>query len=392
MSRYPRLFAYIALTVTLLTGDSAHAAFMLDDFDDSFILTAATNARQTIEHDGVGDLSVHRRAEVTDIRRDSGVEVTASFEARDSLALVTMSELSEGILTNALRTNFTLVYNFTDGGESRGDLSEDGLNNAMLMDFAFVRGPTPLSAMRLHVLNRNGWHFALVQDLPFSDDPFTLSFPFEDFGDRGGSNIPADVEKVSNFIVEFLSAGLFSPPVPDEQWSIGLDRIRFGTVPEPNPALDFNDDQILSVSDIDALVGEIANGTNSLPFDLNEDGAVNDADLSAWLSAAASQHGFAEPYLLGDANLDGAVNANDLNKLGLNWRQNVALWSSGDFTADGIVSEADLNMLAINWLRAIPLAASNATPVPEPSSFFLTVVGLALVSVTRKLLEKPQTV
>ena len=151
-----------------------------------------------------------------------------------------------------------------------------------------------------------------------------------------------------------------------------------------------NEDLILDFNDINALIAAIANGTDNPLFDLNGDGAVDDEDISVWRSAGAFQNGFSQPYLLGDANLDGAVNSNDLNKLALNWRQNVALWTSGDFTADGIVSEADLNMLAINWLQAIPLIASNAIPVPEPSSFFLTLVGLALVGVLRKLLKKPQ--
>lgn len=112
--------------------------------------------------------------------------------------------------------------------------------------------------------------------------------------------------------------------------------------------------------------------------DLTRDGAVDDTDLTQWLSVAATHNGFGEAYLLGDSNLDGTVNATDLNNLALNWQQNVALWSGGDFTADGVVDSADLTALALTWQQSVPMATS-AAPVPEPSALLLTIIGLALV-------------
>ena len=99
-------------------------------------------------------------------------------------------------------------------------------------------------------------------------------------------------------------------------------------------------------------------------------------DLTQWLSDAANHCGFSEAYLPGDSNLDGIVDTADLNNLTLSWHQDVASWSAGDFSADGNVGTADLNKLALNWRQSIPLAAS---PVPEPSHIFLTILGLALV-------------
>ena len=43
------------------------------------------------------------------------------------------------------------------------------------------------------------------------------------------------------------------------------------------------------------------------------------ADIVQSLTAAAGANGFAQPYLLGDANLDGMVDAQDLNAVGQNW-------------------------------------------------------------------------
>jgi hypothetical protein len=79
--------------------------------------------------------------------------------------------------------------------------------------------------------------------------------------------------------------------------------------------------------------------------------------------------------LLGDANLDGTVDVNDLNVVGLSWRQELALWSAGDFNADGTVNGGDLNGIGLNWLDSIPSAASPES-VPEPAAFILLLLGM----------------
>jgi hypothetical protein len=100
------------------------------------------------------------------------------------------------------------------------------------------------------------------------------------------------------------------------------------------------------------------------------------------------------PALFGDANLDLAVDAFDLNLLAAHWQQPAnALWSDGDFNADGVVNAFDLNLLAAHWqstslLSASPLSIQDSglrtqdsvppSPIPEPTSLLL----LALPSLT----------
>ncbi len=165
--------------------------------------------------------------------------------------------------------------------------------------------------------------------------------------------------------------------------------VRISSTPIPLPsgmidAGDFDGDGILSVTDIDMLSNEIAAGPPfDLAFDMSGDGNVDDGDLTRWRSAAAIHNGFSEAYLLGDSNLNGLVAADDLNNLALNWRQETAKWTGGDFTADGVVNAADLNALALNWRQSIPMASAASAPVPEPSAFWLTLVGLISICTRR---------
>ena len=138
---------------------------------------------------------------------------------------------------------------------------------------------------------------------------------------------------------------------------------------------DFNGDAACTVTDVDLLVGEIIAGTNNLTFDINSDGVVNQDDLNQWLGDAAAANGKGAPYLVGDANLDGQVDAPDLNALGTNWQGSPNTWSGGDFNASGNVDAADLNPLGINWQQMIPMPAAGSS-VPEPATLCLLGLGI----------------
>ena len=147
---------------------------------------------------------------------------------------------------------------------------------------------------------------------------------------------------------------------------------------------DFNEDGVWDTADIDLLGKEIIAGTNNPDFDITGDATVSQDDLNQWLSVAATENGFGAPYLGGDANLDGTVNAQDLNSLALNWQENVDPWSQGDFNTDGFVDASDLNALALNWQESIPTAVAGAA-VPEPNSLTILCLGVITLVFGRRI-------
>jgi hypothetical protein len=153
---------------------------------------------------------------------------------------------------------------------------------------------------------------------------------------------------------------------------------------------DFDADGLCRGSDIDLLMSEVAVAANAARFDLNSDGAVNDLDRDRWLAAAGVENGLAGPYLVGDANLDGAADAQDLNALALTWQSDNALWTKGNF-AGAQTNAADLNALALSWQQSVP-AAANSIAVPEPRwSVAWLLVMLSRRSWQRVLPTNPQT-
>ena len=160
----------------------------------------------------------------------------------------------------------------------------------------------------------------------------------------------------------------------DTQWGLYIVN---ATSVLPSSA-DFDSDGQLTANDIDLLTMEIAAGNDSAEFDITGDSVVSTDDLSAWLTLAG-EASIGRPFQFGDANLDGSIDALDLNDLAVNWGQDIDTWTGGDFTADGTVNAADLNVLALNWPTAV------AAAVPESLSGHWSLVALVLLGYRRRL-------
>ena len=111
----------------------------------------------------------------------------------------------------------------------------------------------------------------------------------------------------------------------------GLDVALAGETTAPDG--DFNDDGLWNCTDINLLTAAVASGMNDPAFDMNDDGVVDgisepadvDNDLVAWLDRAGTEDTQSvtggNPFIVGDANLDGTNDGQDFIQ-----------WNNGKFT------------------------------------------------------------
>ncbi len=127
-----------------------------------------------------------------------------------------------------------IIFTVYLGVFSDNDLTDQGTNDTVFIDFAFVEGPTPPRTIRLDTKTRTSWSIAFINDLPISDEPFTIAIPFDGFNDRVGQAIRPDFSDAATLELRAYTGGLYDFE-PDEGWRFGIDAIRVGpAVPEPS--------------------------------------------------------------------------------------------------------------------------------------------------------------
>ncbi len=144
---------------------------------------------------------------------------------------------------------------------------------------------------------------------------------------------------------------------------------------------DFDANGVCNLDDIDALVNEIAAMTDDPVFDLNGDGTVDLGDRDRWLSEAGianlpSQN----PYLLGDANLDGFVDGQDFIIWNGHKFSQTTAWSRGNFNGDDFIDGQDFIAWNNNKFQS---SATVAVPEPATGSMWLAVTALSFCLMRR---------
>ena len=155
------------------------------------------------------------------------------------------------------------------------------------------------------------------------------------------------------------------------------------------PYCDFTPDAVCDVADINQMfeAGDLVTGVavtvSTDRLDLVDNDTIDAADISEWLSQAATANGHSSAYLRGDTDLDRNVDLADYSALANNFDPTGSLgphgWDHGNSDGDNDVDLTDYNVLASNFQ---PLGY-GAAAVPEPASLCLLLTGVLLLARVR---------
>lgn len=208
---------------------AAQAEIIIDDFDDTAIVInndpPATNLH-------VGPLAARRVIGIDKIPSSTIVEghIDSNVSAASRLTM-------DMIDISGSATSFSLVVMFLDYWfeDDTIDLTQNGQNDALLLDLHSLSGLTPPPEIQFLVQETTGVisyaHF--LSPVPTSDDSFTIAIPFSRFTARGRGPQTATFETVYHLNMLFRANEFFGAP-QELGWTAVLDRVRVGAIPEPN--------------------------------------------------------------------------------------------------------------------------------------------------------------
>ena len=220
----------------------------------------------------------------------------------------------------------------------------------------------------VNVLDSTEWQsFDLLGGL------FAITNPF-DFG-------------AGNYDIE--SAAVFQGVLTNEEIAILLSEFA---------ACDFTVDLACGLADINLLMaqGDLTSGvsaTGKEEFDLNNNGVINETDITEWLRIAGANNGYGGgnanvPFLRGDTDgLDNtyptprSVDITDFQNFLNGFTGAGSTWEVGNFNGDDVVDITDFsNHFLPNFSATGGGTYGPAQSIPEPSTVLLLGLGAALLT------------
>ncbi|MEQ8836933.1 MAG: hypothetical protein RID07_09025, partial [Lacipirellulaceae bacterium] len=201
------------------------AAFILDDFDDPAEVVSPEMENEPVVTNLTGPIPTTRTIEIA----GGGVNPVASFDVGVTQSSVMSASLTELNRTDMLTPLVAFQFNYD---LPPADISEQGVNNAILFDFLSIDATESPSYLRVILREDTHQSFSYEQrilDIPLNSGEFTAVMPFENFTFRGGSPGTPDLMTVTRLEFDFFFLG----PSENVAWSAQIDRIRFGRIPEP---------------------------------------------------------------------------------------------------------------------------------------------------------------
>ena len=223
----------------------------------------------------------------------------------------------------------------------------------------FQNDPPVVSSLRIAEPSGDelGLHVHFLRYL-LDDEPTAAQGAYGFFAQLSSSNYAS-----SEPILVVLNNGLSASLLLRAAYDINAAAVLHG---------DFDDDGLLTVSDLDLLDEQIRSDSPDTTFDVDDNGSVDEADLSYWIVQLNNTW-------MGDADLDGEFNSNDLVSVLAAGQYESGMvgnasWDSGDWNADGDFTSEDLVVaLTDGGYERGPRTDTKA--VPEPNSVAALIVG-----------------
>ena len=136
--------------------------------------------------------------------------------------------------------------------------------------------------------------------------------------------------------------------------------------------LDLNGDDVIDCGDAGILHDAILTGSQDTRFDFDGSGDVDQGDFHYWIDSNDAR---------GDVNLDGRVDAQDSNILGINWVQETGGgWCHGDTSLDGRVDARDKGETQLHWMIGgrSPATPSNVVEIGQPLAIWRAGTGAVI--------------
>lgn len=234
MFRYQPLVAslMLALTLSLYCGaPPANADIILDEFTDSAMVTDSLS-NTYIETLDVGPLTARREIRIGHFGTDpyGAFDINIS-ELGKLVASIDRIERT-GMITPISAVQFNYYFDPTD-------VTEGGVNDAILLDFVSLAGDIQPSWLRAYARDNTmptSSYEIRLSPLGPSDERFTVAMPFALFQTRGGGLGVPDATTLQWLAFDFYFLGHSG----DLNWEVQLERIRFGSttaIPEPSSVL-----------------------------------------------------------------------------------------------------------------------------------------------------------
>jgi hypothetical protein len=130
----------------------------------------------------------------------------------------------------------------------------------------------------------------------------------------------------------------------------------------------------VSVADVDIMVAAVRQGSIAGVFDLDGNGVVTQADAERLIVNILGSR-------FGDANLDGAVDATDLQAWTNHAFTSGGGWSQFDFNGDGVTDASDFNIWNANKFQSSAASRANVSRRSAPRAALSTAAVIQAIPV-----------